>query len=61
MIHVRFARDAAHKFLGLTGEVLRPEKVTNGTACDPPPTSFYQGGLQSIRASASPAPFRCRK
>src|SRR5882757_6633537 len=49
----RFSRvtfNAAHKFLGLTTEVLRTEKAINDIACHPLPASFYEsGGLNYLR------------
>jgi lysophospholipid hydrolase len=42
--------NAAHKYLGLTTEVLRTEKAINDIACHPLPSSFYEGGgLQYLR------------
>lgn len=53
MILTRFSRvtfNAAHKYLGLTTEVLRTEKAINEIACHPLPDSFYEGGgLRSLR------------
>lgn len=53
MILTRFFRvtfTTAHKYLGLTSEVLRTEKSINDIACHPLPTSFYEGGgLQFLR------------
>lgn len=53
MILTRFSRvtfHAAHRYLGLTSEVLRTEKAINDLACHPLPASFYDsGGLQSLR------------
>lgn len=53
VILTRFSRvtfSAAHKYLGLTTEVLRTEKAINEIACHPLPTSFYEGGgLQYLR------------
>ncbi|KAF9074991.1 hydrolase [Rhodocollybia butyracea] len=53
VILTRFSRvtfNAAHKYLGLTSEVLRTEKVINDIACHPLPPSFYEGGgLQYLR------------
>ena len=53
VILTRFTRvtfNAAHKYLGLTSEVLRTEKAINDIACHPLPTSFYEGGgLQYLR------------
>ena len=42
--------NAAHKYLGLTTEVLRTEKAINDIACHPLPPSFYAGGgLRHLR------------
>ena len=53
VILTRFSRvtfNAAHKYLGLTTEVLRTEKAINDIACHPLPASFYEGGgLQQLR------------
>ncbi|EGN93174.1 hypothetical protein SERLA73DRAFT_172324 [Serpula lacrymans var. lacrymans S7.3] len=53
VILTRFSRvtfNAAHKYLGLTTEVLRAEKAINEIACHPLPASFYEGGgLQYLR------------
>ncbi|KAF8899205.1 hypothetical protein BD779DRAFT_1607721 [Infundibulicybe gibba] len=53
VILTRFSRvtfNAAHKYLGLTSEVLRTEKSINDIACHPLPASFYEGGgLQYLR------------
>jgi lysophospholipid hydrolase len=53
VILARFSRvtfNAAHKYLGLTSEVLRTEKAINDIACHPLPASFYEGGgLQYLR------------
>lgn len=53
VILTRFSRvtfSAAHKYLGLTTEVLRTEKAINDIACHPLPASFYEGGgLQYLR------------
>lgn len=53
VILTRFSRvtfNAAHKYLGLTAEVLRTEKAINDIACHPLPASFYEGGgLQYLR------------
>ncbi|KAK2461472.1 hypothetical protein APHAL10511_005935 [Amanita phalloides] len=53
VILTRFSRvtfNAAHKYLGLTKEVLRTEKAINDIACHPLPASFYEGGgLQHLR------------
>lgn len=53
VILTRFSRvtfNAAHKYLGLTKEVLRTEKAINDLACHPLPASFYEGGgLQYLR------------
>ena len=49
----RFSRvtfNAAHKYLGLTTEVLRTEKAINDIACHPLPSIFYEGGgMQQLR------------
>ncbi|KAI0049281.1 patatin-domain-containing protein [Auriscalpium vulgare] len=53
VIMTRFSRvtfNAAHKYLGLTAEVLRTEKAINDIACHPLPRSFYEGGgMQQLR------------
>ncbi|KAF9486503.1 patatin-domain-containing protein [Pholiota conissans] len=53
VILTRFSRvtfNAAHRYLGLTSEVLRTEKAINDIACHPLPPSFYEGGgLQYLR------------
>ncbi|KAJ6520332.1 hypothetical protein C8R45DRAFT_954806 [Mycena sanguinolenta] len=53
VIITRFARvtfHAAHKYLGLTSEILRTELAMNDLACNPLPASFYEGGgLQQLR------------
>ncbi|CAL1694396.1 unnamed protein product [Somion occarium] len=53
VILTRFSRvtfNAAHKYLGLTTEVLRTEKAINDIACHPLPPSFYAGGgLKHLR------------
>ncbi|KAG0707597.1 hypothetical protein DFH29DRAFT_987596 [Suillus ampliporus] len=53
VILTRFSRvtfSAAHRYLGLTTEVLRTEKAINEIACHPLPASFYEGGgLQYLR------------
>ncbi|KAJ6601343.1 hypothetical protein DFH09DRAFT_1020718 [Mycena vulgaris] len=53
VIVTRFARvtfNAAHKYLGLTSEILRTELAMNDIACHPLPASFYEGGgLQQLR------------
>ncbi|EIN14421.1 patatin-domain-containing protein [Punctularia strigosozonata HHB-11173 SS5] len=53
VILTRFSRvtfHAAHRYLGLTAEVLRTEKAINELACHPLPPSFYEGGgLQELR------------
>lgn len=42
--------NAAHRYLGLTTEVLRTEKAINDIACHPLPPKFYErGGLQYLR------------
>nr|GAT47437.1 predicted protein [Mycena chlorophos] len=53
VIITRFARvtfNAAHKYLGLTSEILRTELAMNDIACYPLPASFYEGGgLEHLR------------
>lgn len=53
VILTRFSRvtfNAAHRYLGLTTEVLRTEKAINEIACHPLPPKFYErGGLQYLR------------
>ena len=53
VIMTRFSRvtfNAAHKYLGLTAEVLRTEKAINDIACHPLPSTFYEsGGMQQLR------------
>ncbi|KZT30963.1 patatin-domain-containing protein [Neolentinus lepideus HHB14362 ss-1] len=53
VILTRFSRvtfNAAHKYLGLTSEVLLTEKAINDMAGHPLPASFYEGGgLQYLR------------
>ncbi|KAJ7103059.1 hypothetical protein B0H15DRAFT_810792 [Mycena belliarum] len=53
VIVTRFARvtfNAAHKYLGLTSEILRTELAMNDIACHPLPASFYEGGgLEHLR------------
>ncbi|KAJ6623144.1 hypothetical protein B0H10DRAFT_1873583 [Mycena sp. CBHHK59/15] len=53
VIVTRFSRvtfNAAHKYLGLTSEILRTERAMNDIACHPLPASFYEGGgLQHLR------------
>ncbi|EJD52213.1 patatin-domain-containing protein [Auricularia subglabra TFB-10046 SS5] len=53
VILTRFSRvtfHAAHKYLGLTSELLRTEKAINDLACHPLPDEFYErGGLQHLR------------
>lgn len=48
VILTRFARvtfNAAHKYLGLTSELLRTEKLINDIAFHPLVPSFYEGRL----------------
>ncbi|KIO28791.1 hypothetical protein M407DRAFT_229364 [Tulasnella calospora MUT 4182] len=58
VILTRFSRvtfNAAHKYLGLTTEVLRTEKAINELACHPLPASFYEGGgMHNLRNKFSP-------
>lgn len=53
VILTRFSRvtfNAAHKYLGLTSEVLRTEKAINDIAYQPLPRAFYEGGgLRALR------------
>ncbi|CAG7848003.1 Lysophospholipase NTE1; AltName: Full=Intracellular phospholipase B; AltName: Full=Neuropathy target esterase homolog [Serendipita indica DSM 11827] len=53
VILTRFSRvtfQSAHKYLGLTSELLRTEKAINDIACHPLPRSFYEGGgIESLR------------
>lgn len=53
VILTRFSRvtfNAAHKYLGLTTEVLQTEKAINNIACHPLPATFYEGGgLEHLR------------
>ncbi|KAF8580428.1 patatin-domain-containing protein [Ramaria rubella] len=54
VILTRFARvtfNAAHRYLGLTSELLRTEKLINDIAFHPLTASFYEGGgLQNLRS-----------
>ncbi|KAG8976209.1 phosphatidylcholine and lysophosphatidylcholine phospholipase [Tulasnella sp. 425] len=58
VILTRFSRvtfNAAHKYLGLTTEVLRTEKAINELACHPLPASFYEGGgMHNLRNKFTP-------
>ncbi|KAG8862931.1 phosphatidylcholine and lysophosphatidylcholine phospholipase [Tulasnella sp. 330] len=58
VILTRFSRvtfNAAHKYLGLTTEVLRTEKAINDLARHPLPASFYEGGgMQNLRSRFTP-------
>lgn len=60
VILTRFSRvtfNAAHKYLGLTSEVLRTEKAINDIAVHPLPASFYEsGGLEKLRQRFDQAP-----
>lgn len=60
VILARFSRvtfNAAHKYLGLTTEVLRTEKAINDIACHPLPATFYEsGGLEHLRQRFDGAP-----
>ena len=48
---------AAHKYLGLTSEVLRTEKAINDIAVHPLPASFYEsGGLENLRQRFDQSP-----
>lgn len=45
----------AHKYLGLTREVIRTEQAINDLACYPLPNSFWEnGGIQRLRARFVP-------
>lgn len=45
----------AHKYLGLTREVIRTEEAINDLACYPLPNSFWEdGGIQRLRARFVP-------
>lgn len=58
MILTRFSRvtfNVAHKYLGLTTELLRTEKAINELARHPLPPEFYQGGgMQWLRQRFMP-------
>ncbi|KAG8927719.1 phosphatidylcholine and lysophosphatidylcholine phospholipase [Tulasnella sp. 418] len=58
VILTRFSRvtfNAAHRYLGLTTEVLRTEKAINDLARHPLPASFYSGGgMQNLRNRFAP-------
>lgn len=58
MILTRFSRvtfNVAHKYLGLTTELLRTEKSINELARHPLPQEFYQGGgMQKLRQRFMP-------
>ena len=60
VILTRFSRvtfNAAHKYLGLTSEVLRTEKAINDIAVHPLPASFYEsGGLEKLRQRFDQSP-----
>ncbi|KAF8326402.1 uncharacterized protein EI90DRAFT_3146562 [Cantharellus anzutake] len=60
MILARFTRVtfmAAHKYLGLTSELLRTEKAINDLACHPLPLDFYRrGGMEKLRQRFAPDP-----
>jgi lysophospholipid hydrolase len=53
VILTRFSRvtfQSAHKYLGLTSELLRTEKAINDIACHPLPRAFYEGGgIETLR------------
>lgn len=55
VILTRFSRvtfNAAHRYLGLTSELLRTEKAINDLACHPLPKAFYEGvGLERLRGA----------
>ncbi|CAO1630888.1 unnamed protein product [Sympodiomycopsis kandeliae] len=53
----RVTFQTAHKYLGLTKEVMRTEKRLNELACFPLPSSFYeQGGIEKLRQRFLPEP-----
>ena len=58
VILTRFSRvtfNAAHKYLGLTTELLRTEKAINELARHPLPSEFYEGGgMQALRSKFTP-------
>jgi len=60
VILTRFSRvtfSAAHKYLGLTSEVLRTEKAINDIAIHPLPAPFYEsGGLENLRQRFDQSP-----
>jgi len=60
VILTRFSRvtfSAAHKYLGLTSEVLRTEKAINDIAVHPLPAPFYEsGGLENLRQRFDQSP-----
>ncbi|KAF8323129.1 patatin-domain-containing protein [Clavulina sp. PMI_390] len=60
MILSRFSRvtfNVAHKYLGLTTELLRTEKAVNELSKHPLPAEFYQGGgMQRLRQRFAPDP-----
>ncbi|UZJ53575.1 hypothetical protein CBS101457_002895 [Exobasidium rhododendri] len=52
----------AHKYLGLTKEVMRTEKSINELACFPLPSAFYeQGGMERLRQRFLPEPLKKQK
>ncbi|KAN0060719.1 phosphatidylcholine and lysophosphatidylcholine phospholipase [Thecaphora frezii] len=51
----------AHKYLGLTKEVMRTEKAINELACFPLPSEFYEkGGMEKLRHRFLPEPKKKR-
>ncbi|KAF8514349.1 hypothetical protein BU17DRAFT_52619 [Hysterangium stoloniferum] len=60
VILTRFARvtfNAAHRYLGLTSELLRTEKLINDIAFHPLSPTFYEGGgLQALRSRFASVP-----
>lgn len=52
----------AHRYLGLTKEVMRTEKSINELACFPLPAAFYEhGGMEKLRQRFLPEPFKKQK
>lgn len=62
VILTRFSRvtfNAAHKYLGLTTELLRTEKLINDIAFHPLPSSFYEGLFDSVFLEKHPELNNC--
>ncbi|PWZ03234.1 hypothetical protein BCV70DRAFT_197464 [Testicularia cyperi] len=52
----------AHKYLGLTKEVMRTEKAINDLACFPLPSEFYEkGGMEKLRHRFLPVPSKNKR